>query len=87
MREHGEVILELYSYHGDLEYAKTALENNYYVEQLLLSNGEWLLDKVEMPSFVPRKPTLLRVLNGLENITGFKLQEIQVFRGTLNCFP
>ena len=32
MREHGEVILELYSYHGDLEYAKTALENNYYGE-------------------------------------------------------
>lgn len=32
MREHGEVILELYSYHGDLEFAKTTLQNNYYGE-------------------------------------------------------
>lgn len=32
MREHGEVILELYSYHGDLEFAKKQLENNYYGE-------------------------------------------------------
>lgn len=32
MREYGEVIFELYSYHGDLEFAKNQLENNYYGE-------------------------------------------------------
>lgn len=32
MRERGEIIIELYSYHGDLEFAKSVLENNYYGE-------------------------------------------------------
>jgi antirestriction protein len=30
--EHGEVIIELLAYHGDLEFAKSELENNYYGE-------------------------------------------------------
>lgn len=32
MCKHGEVIIELFAYHGDLEFAKSELENNYYGE-------------------------------------------------------
>ncbi len=32
MREHGDVIIELCAHHGDLEIAKSELENNYYGE-------------------------------------------------------